>query len=163
MTHLNPPQSVADELRRLTAQELSLPSRLRYVMLLLVAAAMTAISIALLATEPALPLRTSVSFAVLALIGASWTIFAAWVLTRKHALLGNHRVVAGRLAVLFCAVFVIGALAVGVATSRLAPFAAAGEGAVMLAVAIAQWARARRRFEALSRRREELQRELTRA
>jgi membrane associated rhomboid family serine protease len=158
MTHLNPPHTLADDLRQLTAQELSLPSRLRYVALLLAAAMLTAIVIALLIGEPTLPLRTSIALGVLAVVGLSWTIFATWVLTRKHVLLANHRVVAGRLAVLFCLVFVIGALAVGFTTFGVSPFAAAGLGSVMLAVAVSLWVRAKRRFEQLLRRRDELER-----
>jgi hypothetical protein len=156
MTRSTPPASLADELRRLTALELSLPSRLRYVALLLAASAMTAIVMALLLTEPALPMRTSVALGTLAAIGGSWTIFAAWVLARKRVLLGSHRLVAGRLAVAFSTVFVIGALAVGLVTSQASAFAAAGMGVVMLSVAVTMLVRAKRRFAQLSNRRDEL-------
>ena len=61
MTHPTPPTSLADDLRQLTALELSLRSRLWYVALLLAASTMSAIVIALLVTEPALPTRTSVA------------------------------------------------------------------------------------------------------
>ena len=158
MTHLTPPETLAGDLRRLTALELSLPSRLRYIALLLVAAALSSVVIALLVTEPTLPGRTSIALGVLAIIGVSWTIFASWVLTHKRVLLAGHRVVAGRLAVAFCTVFVVGALAVGVTTLRVSPFAAAALGAVMLAVAVAVLIRAQRRFERLSARRDELER-----
>ena len=158
MTHPIPPAALAEELRRLTSLELSLPSRLRYVALLLVASTMTAIVIALLLTEPALPVRTIVALAVMAVIGVSWTIFAAWVLTSRRVLFGGHRIVAGRLAVVFNAVFVAGALLVGLTTAKSSSFAAAGLGVVMLGVAVAMWARARRRFASLSNRRDELQR-----
>ncbi len=157
MSRLNPPETLAGDLRRLTAQELSLPSRLRYVALLLVAATLSTVVIALLATEPTLPRRTSMALGVLAIIGVSWTTFATWVLTHRRVLLAGHRVVAGRLAVVFCGVFVVGALAVGLTTSRVSPFAAAAMGAVMLAVALALLSRARRQFAQLSRRREELE------
>jgi hypothetical protein len=158
MTHSTPPAAVADELRRLTALELSLPSRLRYVALLLAASAMSAVVIALLLTEPALPLRTSMALAVLAIIGVSWTIFAVWVLTRKRVLLGSHRIVAGRMAIVFTSVFAAGALAIGLTTSKSSAFAAAAMGGVMLVVAVALWARAKRRLAQLSARRDELQR-----
>ena len=78
MTHHMPPPALAADLRRLTVLELSLPARLRYVALLLGAAAMTAIVSALLLTEPELPLRTSIAFAVMTVIGLSWMVFAAW-------------------------------------------------------------------------------------
>jgi len=122
MTHPTPPATLANDLRQLTALELSLPSRLRYVALLLGASTMSAIVIALLVTEPKLPVRTSVALGVMAVIGVSWIVFAAWVLTRKRVLLGSHRIIAGRLAVVFSAVFVIGALSVGLTTSQASPF-----------------------------------------
>ena len=162
MTHPTPPATLANDLRQLTALELSLPSRLRYVALLLGASTMSAIVIALLVTEPKLPVRTSVALGVMAVIGVSWIVFAAWVLTRKRVLLGSHRIIAGRLAVVFSAVFVIGALSVGLTTSQASPFAAAAMGAVMLSVAVTMLARAKRQFVQLSKRRDELQRLLGR-
>lgn len=158
----SPPVALTDDLRRLTALELSLPSRLRYLALLLAASAMTAIVIALLVTEPGLPTRTSVALGVMAVMGASWMTFAAWVLTRKRVLLGSHRIVAGRLAVIFSMVFVLGALSVGLTTSSGSPFMAAAIGAVMLSVAVTVFARAKRQFDHLSKRRDELQRLLER-
>jgi hypothetical protein len=157
MRHPLPPTAVVQELRELTATELSLPSRLGYVCLLLAASTLTAIVIALLLTEPALPARTAVALATLAVIGASWVIFAVWVLTRTRVLLSNHRIVAGRLAVIFCSVFTLGALSLGVALSSAGAFAAAAMGAAMLAIAIGLLVRARRRFAALSKRRAELE------
>ena len=158
MPHAMPPSAVAEELRHLTARELSLPSRLRYVVLLLTASTMTAIVTALLLTEPALPLRTTIALAAVAVAGVSWVAFSAWVLTRKRVLLGRHRVVAGRLAVTFSSVFTIGALAVGYATSSRPPLAAAVMGLVMVSVAAALLVRARRRVAELSKRRDELER-----
>ena len=158
----SPPVVLTDDLRRLTALELSLPSRLRYLALLLAASAMTAIVIALLVTEPGLPTRTSVALGVMAVMGASWMTFAAWVLTRKRVLLGSHRIVAGRLAVIFSMVFALGALSVGLTTSSGSPFMAAAIGAVMLSVAVTVFARAKRQFDHLSKRRDELQRLLER-
>jgi hypothetical protein len=162
MRHPTPPATLADDLRQLTALELSLPSRLRYLALLLAASTMSAIVIALLVSEPMLPMRTSIALGVMAVIGVSWMIFAAWVLTRKRVLLGSHRIVAGRLAVVFSTVFVIGALSVGLTTSNASPFAAAAMGAVMLSVAVTMLARAKRQFAQLSKRRDELQRLLGR-
>jgi hypothetical protein len=162
MTHPTPPATLADDLRQLTALELSLPSRLRYVALLLAASTMSAIVIALLVTEPTLPTRTSIALGVMGMIGVSWMVFAAWVLTRKRVLLGSHRIVAGRLAVVFSTVFVIGALSVGLTTSKASPFAAAAMGAVMLSVAVTMLARAKRQFTHMSKRRDELQRLLGR-
>jgi len=160
MPHPIPPSALAGELRQLTARELSVPSRLRYVALLLTASAMSAIVTALLLTEPALPTRATVALGVMAVMGVSWMVFAAWVLTRKRVLLGSHHLVAGRLAVTFSSVFVVGALSLGFLTSSRPPFAAAAMGAVMLSIAIAMLIRARRQVAYLSQRRDELERRL---
>lgn len=162
MTAQTPPPTLAGDLRALAASELSLPSRAGHVALLLGAAAMTAVVAALLLTEPALPLRTTVALSVLTAIGASWVVFAAWVLARRRVLLGSHRVVAGRMAVTFTSVFVAGALLSGYATSSAAAFASAAIGLVMLAVAVVMLVRATRAFAELSKRRDVLERELGR-
>ena len=73
-------------------------------------------------------------------------------------LLGAHRLVAARLAVVFSTMFVIGALSVGLTMSKASSFVAAALGAVMLSVAMVMLARAKRQFARLSRRRDELQR-----
>jgi hypothetical protein len=162
MTAVTPPPALAGDLRNLTASELSRPSRAGHVALLLVASAMTIVVSALLLTEPALPRRTAVALSVLAVIGASWVAFAAWVLTRRRVLFGSHRVVAGRMAVAFCAVFVAGAVLVGFSTASTAAFAATGLGVGMLLVAVILLTRATRALDKLSRRREVLERELAR-
>jgi hypothetical protein len=163
MTHMTPdtaPATLAADLRRLTALELSFPARLGYLALLLAAATMTTVVTALLLTEPALPGRTSAALAVLAAIGLTWMAFAAWTLTHKRILLGRHRLVAGRLAVTFSTVFVTGAAVIGYVTASASAFAAAGLGVVMLAVALLLLIRARRSFAHLSARRLDLERQL---
>jgi hypothetical protein len=160
MTHDRPPSTLTDELRSLTASELSLPARLRYVGLLLAASTMTTIVSALWLTEPTLPRRTSIALVVLAAIGVSWMTFAAWVLSRTRMLLGRHRVVAGRLAVSFSTMFVAGALVIGAATGKASGFAAAGLGVLMLAIAVAMLIRAERAYRHLSTRREMLEHQL---
>lgn len=154
--------TVPVELRQLADTELSLPSRVRYVALMLLSLAMAAIVAALWLTEPALPLRTQIAFAVLIGIGAGWIAFAGWVLTHRRILLAGHRIVAGRMAVAFCSVFLLGAVAAGYTTGRSAGYAAAAQGAVLLAVAIAVLVRARREFARLMARRDALERELNR-
>ena len=151
-----------DDLRRLTAAELSATARTGYVGLLLAAATMTVVVSALLVTEPALPLRASIALGVLAAIGLSWVSFAVWVLSNRRILFGRHRVVAGRMAVGFSVVFCVGALAVGYATSSRSAFAAAAMGAPMIVIATGMLAQARRRVEQLSKRRDELEQQLGR-
>jgi hypothetical protein len=152
--------TVPDDLRRLADAELSLPPRLGYLALLLLALSMTALVTALWVTEPALPARVQVAFATMILIGISWVTFASWVLTHRRTLLARHGVVAGWMAVVFTSVFLFGALGVGVTKGGSAPYAAAAMGGVLLAGAIAMLVRARREFARLTERRDALQRDL---
>lgn len=140
--------------------ELSRPSRLGYVALLLVSAAMSVAVASLWLTEPALPLRTRVAFGVLTVIGLSWTAFAGWVLVTRRVLLGRDGVVAGWLAVTFTTVFVAGAVIVGYSVGGKAPFAAAAVGVGLLGLAFALLVRAQRRVARLTGRRDALEREL---
>ncbi len=151
-----------DDLRRVTASELSLTARTGYVGLLLAAATMTVIVSALLVTEPALPLRASIALAVLAAIGLSWVSFAVWVLSNRRILFGRHRVAAGRMAVGFSVVFCVGALVVGYATSSRSALVAAAMGALMIGIATVMLVRARRTVAQLSKRRDELEQQLGR-
>ncbi len=160
MTHPAPPPALTQKLRRLTTLALSPRARFGYVALLLAASTMTAIVTALLVTEVDLPTRTVTALAIMIAIGLSWIGFAGWVLTHKRILLGRQRVIAGRLAVAFCAVFVAGAALVGAATSGPAAVAATGLGVVMLLVALGLWWRASSVFRQLSARREALERQL---
>ena len=161
--HTPPPAALAGELRRLTVLELSRRARAGYVGLLLGASAMTAVVGGLLLTEPSLPPRTSIALAVMVAIGLSWVGFAAWVLTRKRILLGRDRVVASRMALAFNSLFVAGCVAAAAITGAAAAFAAMAMGVAMLGVAAGLWIRARRQFEHLTTRRQQLERELARS
>jgi hypothetical protein len=155
-----PPSMPTAALRHLADVELSLRSRLGYVALLLAALSMTIVVAALWLTEPSLPLRTQLAFAVMTVIGAGWVLLAVWVLTHRRRLLARHGIVAGRMAVTFTSVFVLGALAVGFATGLAAPFFAATLGMVMLVGAVTVLIRAHRTFAHLTERRQTLEREL---
>ena len=159
MTSTHFPTPPTADLRRLLDAELSLRSRLGYVALLLASAAMTAVIVSLWLTEPTLPTRTAVAFAVLTLIGLSWIVFSVWVLTRRP-LFGRDCLVAGRMAVTFTSAFVVGTLAVGYSSGGAAPYAAFAMGLVLLAVAVVALVRARRNVTRLTTRREALEREL---
>ncbi len=163
MTTVELPPTLTADLRRLTETELSLPSRLRYVGLLLAALAMTAIAGSLGLTEPHLPARTRIAFSAMTLIGLAWAAFAGWVLTRERILLAPHRIVAGRLSVTACALFTLGALGVGLSTTRPAAYLAAGTGLLMVAVAAFLLRRAHRAFALLTERRAALALELGRS
>lgn len=154
------PTSLAASLERITAAELSPVARLGHVVLMLVAAAMTILVASLLLTEPALPTRTSAAFTVLVAMGLCWTTYAGWALTHRRGLLANLRVVAGRMAVTFTAVFVLGSLGLAIATGKTSLFLAAGLGAAMLLVAVGLLVRAKRHFALLQARREALEDEL---
>jgi hypothetical protein len=161
MTSIPPSPPLAD-VRKLLDKELSRPSRIGYVTLLVASLIMTVVIASLWLTEPVLPARARVAFALMTVIGLSWTAFAGWVLTTRRVLLGRDSVVAGRMAVTFTTTFVIGALTVGYLGAGSAPFAAATMGLGLLAGAIALLVRAHRRVARLTARRDALERELGR-
>ncbi len=162
MTNDTRQSPLVEDLRRLTASELSLTARRGYLGLLLAATVMTVIVTALLVTEPSLPWRASIALGVLAAIGLSWVGFAVWVLSYRRILLGRDRLVAGRMAVGFSIVFCLGAVVVGFATASRSAFAAAAMGALMIVIAAGLLVQARRRVEQLSKRRDELEQQLGR-
>jgi len=164
--HATPPpgqgaKPSADDIQRLLAAQLSLPSRLAYTMLLGVSLAGTAVVGSLLLTESDLPLRTSAAMAAMVGIGLSWAMFAAWVLARRRVLFAHHRVISARMGVAFSLLFVVGAIATTWSPDTSGTgYAAAGVGLVMLGVAMALLVRAHRRVEELSRRRAVLEQAL---
>ena len=149
----------ADEIRRRLAGELALPSRLGHTLLLLAGLGAAGVTGALLLTEPALPARTRLAFAVMVVVGLAWAALAAWVLARRRVLLATHRVVAARLAIAVTTLFTAGAAALG-ASGAPGGWAAAGVGVAMLGAALLLHRQARRRVAALARRRDEIAREL---
>lgn len=157
---LAPPD--AARFAQLARVELSLGARIGHVLLALAASALTIVVASLWLTEPALPVRTSVSFAVLAIIGLGWTIFSVWVLTARRVMFAHQRVVAGRLAVAFCAAFTAGCVMLGLTTAAEAAWPAAAMGCVLLIVALVIWRRAETSRAALLARREWLEQEIAR-
>jgi hypothetical protein len=153
------PRSPAS-IERLLDAELSLPSRLGHVLLLLVSLTMAGALGSLWITEPGLPLRTHVGFAVMTAIGLSWAAFSLWVLTHRRTMLVRHEIIAGRMAVTFTAFFAAGAIAMAVTTGGPAFYAGSVVAGVMMAAAAAVLVRARRRFARLVERRAVLERQL---
>jgi hypothetical protein len=141
----------------LAETHISFRSRAGHLALLLASAGMVTVIAALLATEPALPLRTMIAFGALLAIGLAWIVYAVWVLTTRRTLLANHRVVAGSIATAAAAIFTGGAILLGLMLQMRAAWAAAGMGMVLLAVAAALLLRARRQYRALLARRRELE------
>jgi hypothetical protein len=153
---------LSDALHRISDQGLSSVARVAHVALLLVALGMGIVIAALLATEPALPRRTVVAFTVMLLIAASWIAYAIWVLRHRHTLMAQHRVVAGRMAVVFCTMFSAAALAAGVIAQSAAGLLAAATGVVMLIAALVLLRRATRTLRELFRRRAQIETEIGR-
>jgi hypothetical protein len=158
------PKVSAEMMLQFVAGELSLRARVAYTALLLIALMMTIVVGSLWLTEPALPLRTQIAFAVLTPIGLAWTAYAVWVLTRRRVLFAGHRILAGRMAVTFSTVFVAGALVLAVFGDQgRAAWSAAACGVVMVAIAGSMLHQAHKRFAALLQRRDELTRQLSAA
>jgi hypothetical protein len=144
-------------LQQLTARALSPLSRYGHVALLLAAALMSVLLAALLATEPAIPLRTRVALGVMLAIGISWVGYAAWVLTQRRPLMAMHRVIAGWMAVAFTGVFVGGAIVMALSTQQTIYATAAVSGCSLFVLAIAALGRSYRRVTALKGRKRELE------
>lgn len=153
------PEVVA-ELKRLTRTELSMRARVAHVLLALAASVMTIVVTSLWLTEPALPWRTTIAFAVLTVIGLGWLTFSLWVLKSKHVMLARHRVVAGRLAASFSSIFVVGCVLLGLASSTRAAWWASAMGVAMLIIALVLWRRAETAHARLVARRNTLEHEL---
>jgi hypothetical protein len=144
------------DVRQLAGAELSLAARLGYVALLLVATGMTVIIGSLWLTEAALPVRTQLAFGAMCLIGSSWVALSVWALAARRPLFARDRVIAGRMAVAFTAVFVTGAIGAVVIANNVAAYAVLATGVAMLALAVRVLIGARRRYEALLSRRSAL-------
>ena len=134
--------------------ELSRGARARYVAVLLAALVVTGVVAALWATEPNLPTRTHVAFGLIVTIGVLWVAVASWVLTRRHPLYAQDRVLAATAAVV--ATTVAGSATTVIAVLRggtLAVVTAGMTSATMLAAALALLVQARaRRADLIARR-----------
>ena len=161
MTTTSPlPQSMIPDLERLARTELSTGARLGYVVLALVASAMTIVVSALWLTEPALPLRTSVAFAMLTGIGLGWLAFSIWVLRAKRTIPARQRVVAGRLAVAFSGMFAVSCLAFAIVTNTSLAWTASAMSLIWLTAALVLWRRAATALAQLLIRRELLEQQV---
>jgi uncharacterized membrane protein YfcA len=149
------------DIQRMLRAELSLKSRVMYVIGLLFTATLAVALLSLWLTEPYLPIRTHVAFALLVLINFGWSVFCAWVLTRRKILYGLQAVIAGRLATLWTAVFTVGSLIAGASSGHSAAgLMAAGCGLVLLAIAVAMLIRARARRDDLLKFRRSIEQSL---
>ncbi len=133
---------------------LSLGRRVGYVALALAGLVGSGLIGLLWATEPRLPGRTQVAFAVLVAIGVGWAAFGGWAVTRRAPLFARDRVVAGWLGLLAWTVFAVGALVVAPAVPAWLIVVAVTLGIT----AVANLGLALRRRSALLRRRDQLSR-----
>jgi hypothetical protein len=155
---VDPPRPSIADMQRLTAAELSLPSRLVHTLLLAVSLTMVAAIGSLWATEPSLPFRTHIAFGCIVSIALAWAMFAGWVLARRRVLLGADRVLAAKIGVTFSALAALGLGALGY-------WGNGGRGAYLGALAQSgvcgvAWVlliRAQRRFDDLKRRRRRIE------
>jgi hypothetical protein len=147
-----------DAVRALARKQLSLSARVGYVALLLVAAGMSVVTGSLWMTEAALPARTQLAFGLMTGMGVAWAALATWVLRARRPLYARDRLIAGRMAVTFTAIFSIGTLIAIVAGGGGAALAACVVALAMLGMAIGALRVARRRFDMLVARRDELDR-----
>ncbi|WFE53847.1 hypothetical protein [Micromonospora sp. WMMD1155] len=134
---------------------LSLRRRVGYSAVALAGLTGSALISLLWATEPGLPPRTAVAFAVLVAIGLCWAVFGAWAVTRRTSLFARDRVVAGWLGLGAWLVFTVGALVITVPRHRLAPSLPAVVLTLGVVAVVNLWA-ARRARAALLRRRDAL-------
>ena len=147
------PPTLAD-LSRLIDTALSPRERTRYLTLLMGALSVTVAVASVWLTESSLPLRTHLALGAIVVVGASWTIYATWVLVRRQTLLPTHRVVAARMGVGFSALFSMSSVAVAWWTPfgrQAVPAALVGTAWCVTAVVVL-W-RAQRRVAALRARR----------
>lgn len=156
------PRPSAEEVRQSLASKLSTRSRVFYTLVLLFDLGTAAVVGSLWLTEPTLPPRTQIAFGLMLVAALTWSGFLLWTLTRRTVMLAWHRVVAGRIAVLFCSIFTLGFLALGLTQPdvRAVGFSASGMGGVFLLVAVVLLVTAQRRYRKLTARRHHLERQL---
>jgi hypothetical protein len=155
---IDSPRPTVADIQRLAAAQLSLPSRIRHVVLLVVSVMIAATIGSLWATEPSLPPRTHVAFALIVSAALAWAIFALWVLARRRVLFGTDRVLAARMGLTFSAVGAVGMAALGYwgGVGRAAYLGALVQ-AALCAVALVLLVGAQRHVASLARRRREIE------
>lgn len=128
------------EILTLIEHDISSTSRLRAVAAVIGGVGM-AVTLALLwITEPApLPGRTAVAFAVMIVIGLSWTAHGVWVIANRRPLYARDSIVAGRMATGFAALFTVAAVAISSGQGTPPIGIALAVGLVMVAAGITVW------------------------
>jgi len=111
------PEEVVKQLE----QPLSLRRRVGYVLVALAGLVGSGVVGLLWATEPGLPPRTKVAFAVLVAIGVGWATFGTWAVTRRAPLFARDRVVAAWLGIVAWLLFTVGVLVITTLRHRVEP------------------------------------------
>jgi hypothetical protein len=158
MKYANFSSLTVEQAQKMVRRELSTPARLGYLLLLMMTLTAAGLIATLWITEPGpLPMRTHVAFGLLTMINLAWAVLFGWVLTRRKVLYAMHRVIAGWMALSFCALFLLFGLMIAVVRTDATASAFIGlVGAGQLVVAVILLRRARRRQHALLARRDEL-------
>ncbi|WP_372669186.1 hypothetical protein [Amycolatopsis kentuckyensis] len=146
-----------DEVVKRLEQPLSLRRRVGYVIVALAGLLGSGVVGLLWATEPGLPPRTKVAFAVLVAIGVGWATFGTWAVTRRAPLFARDRVVAAWLGIVAWLLFTVGVLVITTLRHRVEPELLLIV-LVLGGVALVGLRAAHRDRAALLRRREELSR-----
>lgn len=146
------------QVQEMARRELSTPTRIGYLLLLMVALLGAGLIGTLWLTEPQpLPLRTQVAFGLLVMINLAWSALFGWVLTQRKVLFAIHSVIAGWMAVVFCSIFLLLGLVIGFARMNTTALALVGVvGTAQLFAAIILLKRSQRRRRELVARRHEL-------
>lgn len=146
-----------DRLEKILNAELSLARRVGYSALLAAGAGMAGTVALLWATEPTLPMRTHVGFALLVAIGIGWAAFAGWTLRHRRTLFARDRVIAAWIGL--AASIAFSALGVAVASSRSAAAAVtvAMAGGLAIVASLMALRSARNRQQLLLNRLDELE------
>ena len=147
-----------EQVQAMARRELSMPTRIGYLLLLMLTLMGAGLISTLWITEPEpLPLRTQVAFGLLVTINLAWSALFSWVLTQRKVLFAIHNVIAGWMAVAFCSVFLLAGLAIGLMRMNTTALILVGVvGSVQLFAAIILLKRSRRRRRELLARRDEL-------
>jgi len=138
-------------------EEASMKRRMICTLLLLFDAGVVVMLVALWSTEPSLPLQTHLAFGAMLTVGLVWLGFFGWVLSRRRPLFALDRVVAGRLALTFTTLFLLGGIAIAVQRAQwLGLLTVVIVGGMFVAAAATTLVHAIRTRRSLLRRREEL-------
>jgi hypothetical protein len=158
MTRFNSSAISVAQVQEMLRRELSTPTRIGYLLLLMLTLTAAGLVGTLWLTEHGpLPMRTHLAFAVLVTINLAWSALFAWIVTRRKVLFALHSVIAGWMAVAFCGLFFVAGLIIAIMKMNVTAIIAVGLVAgVQLYIAIAMLRRARRRRNQLLSRRGEL-------